>query len=227
MIRALTIILLLVAGSASATDDTREWNFDVFLDDKPIGYHNFEVADRGSRTVSQTEAEFDVKFLFVTAFEYQHQNTEIWSGGCLDAINATTNNNGERLTVNGEEAEQRFEVTGKQGDMALDGCVQSFAYWNPSILDAERLLNSQTGEYEPVDIAREGEDVIEVGSQEVVADRYRVSVRRGDIYLWYTQESKTWVALDAPAKGDRRIRYQARQVPGVPADRQMVAGSDS
>ena len=215
---------LLLTMTAAANDNVREWEFDVFLDDKPIGYHTFEVADRGSRTVLQTEAAFDVKFLFVTAFKYRHQNTEIWSDGCLDAISATTNNNGERLTVSGEEAEQRFEVSGGRGELALDGCVRSFAYWNPDILEADRLLNSQTGEYEPVEIALEGEEVVSIDGREIVADRYRVSVRRGDIYLWYTKRDKTWVALDAPAKGERRIRYQAKQVPNLAGDRQMVAG---
>lgn len=224
MTRLLALTSLLLAHPVLATDNTREWNFDVFLDDKPIGYHNFEVADRGSRTVLQTEAAFDVKFLFVTAFRYQHQNTEIWSNGCLDAINATTNNNGERLTVTGEEDERRFEVSGKQGNAELEGCVRSFAYWNPAILESDRLLNSQTGEYEPVDITLEGEEVINVGDRELVADRYRVSVRRGDIYLWYTQRDKTWVALDAPAKGDRRIRYQAKQIPSLSSERQILAG---
>lgn len=224
MRRYSVLAALLFTATADASDNVREWDFDVFLDDKPIGYHTFEVADRGPRTVLQTEAAFDVKFLFVTAFKYRHQNTEIWSDGCLDAINASTNNNGERLTVSGEEAEQRFEVSGKQGELALDGCVRSFAYWNPDILEADRLLNSQTGEYEPVEIALEGEEVVTVDGQEVVADRYRVSVRRGDIYLWYTKQDKTWVALDAPAKGERRIRYQAKQVPSLADDRQMMAG---
>ena len=227
MTRITALATLLLSVNALANNNTREWKFDVFLDDKPIGYHKFEVDDRGSRTVLQTEAAFDVKFLFVTAFSYQHQNTEIWSDGCLDAISATTNNNGERLTVSGEEAEQQFEVSGKQGEIALDGCVRSFAYWNPDILQADRLLNSQTGEYEPVNITLDGEEVINVGGRELVADRYRVSVRRGDIYLWYTQQDKTWVALDAPAKGDRRIRYRAKQVPDLASERQMMAGTDS
>ena len=224
MTRLLAMAALLLAFPAVAKDSTREWNFDVYLDDKPIGYHKFEVVDRGSRTVLQTEAAFDVKFLFVTAFRYQHQNTEIWSDGCLDAINATTNNNGERLTVSGEETERRFEVSGKKGDVKLEGCVRSFAYWNPAILEADRLLNSQTGEYEPVDITLDGEEVINVGGRELLADRYKVSVRRGDIFLWYTQRDNTWVALDAPAKGDRRIRYEAKQVPTLSGARQMMAG---
>ncbi len=230
LIRILIATLgLASAGAAVANLETRKWAFDVYLDDKAIGYHTFEVADRGSRIVLETEAEFDVKFLFVTAFQYRHRNTEIWSDGCLDEIYATTNNNGERLTVSGMEEEEQatFAVSSKQGEETLDGCVQSFAYWNPAILDADRLLNSQTGEYERVNVELVGEDVLNVAGEDVVTDRYRISLRRGDIFLWYTKGDRTWVALDAPAKGKRRIRYEAKAIPATSNDRPVLARAES
>ena len=227
-IRLLVAALGLVsAGAAVANVETRKWAFDVYLDDKAIGYHTFEVADRGSRTVLETEAEFDVKFLFVTAFQYRHRNTEIWSDGCLNEIYATTNNNGERLTVSGMEGQTAFAVSSKQGEETLDGCVQSFAYWNPDILDADRLLNSQTGEYEAVDVELVGEDVLNVAGEDVVTDRYRITLRRGDIFLWYTKDDRTWVALDAPAKGKRRIRYEAKAIPATADDQPVFARAES
>ena len=218
------LVGLLSAGSSVANDDRRTWAFDVYLDDKAIGYHNFAVAEEGTRTVLETEAEFDVKFLFVTAFRYKHSNTEIWSDGCLDELYATTDNNGELLTVTGAEESKAFEVSSKRGEQTLDGCVRSFAYWNPAILEADRLLNSQTGEYEDVDVQLEGEDLINVAGQEVSANRYRVSVSRGDIFLWYTKSDNTWVALDAPAKGKRRIRYQATDISNLKTELTTLAG---
>jgi hypothetical protein len=41
-----------------------------------------------------TQAEFEVKVLRITAFEYNHRNEELWSGRCLQAIESTTNSNG-------------------------------------------------------------------------------------------------------------------------------------
>ncbi len=223
----IAIIGLASVGAAFANNDKRTWEFDVYLDDKAIGYHNFEVANQGARTVLETEAEFDVKFLFVTAFRYKHSNTEIWSDGCLDELYATTDNNGELLTVTGAEESKAFEVSSKRGEQTLSGCVRSFAYWNPDILEADRLLNSQTGEYEDVDVQLEGEDLIKVAGQEVVANRYRVSVSRGDIFLWYTKSDKTWVALDAPAKGKRRIRYQATDISNLKTELTTFAAARS
>ena len=144
-----TLIACAFAFSANATDELpkKQWQFEVALDGKPIGSHTFELQHDGSKQVLTTEASFDVKFLFITAFRYRHQNTEIWSNGCLSSIDASTDSNGQQFDVRGEIGNGRFDVIGAEGSMTLPGCVQTFAYWNPAILESQRLLNSQTGEY--------------------------------------------------------------------------------
>ena len=42
------------------------------------------------------------------------------------------------------------------------GCVMSFAYWDPRILQADRLLNSQTGEFTAVQITPRGREAVPV-----------------------------------------------------------------
>ena len=215
------ISAMLVAGATLATNvpaatETQDWKFDVLLDDKEIGYHEFRVSDDGTRQVLETEARFDVKFLFITAFKYRHQNTEIWNDGCLTSIEAATNNNGDFLEVNGERIGDAFAVKRTSGPATLENCVRTFAYWNPEILASSRLLNSQTGDYEQVSVTLEGEDSVVVGNDVVDAVRYRMTAEAGDITLWYSNdESRRWLALEAPAKGGRTIRYKPLAVPSV------------
>lgn len=207
------LALGLAIGMPSAGASTLDWRFQVQLDGKDIGYHEFSVEEQDGRRVLETRAEFDVKFLFFTAFRYRHENTEVWSDGCLRSIDAETDNNGDELIVKGERTEQGFRVTENDGQETLPECIQTFAYWNPDVLDADRLLNSQTGEYEDVSVTLEGEDRIEVDGRPVEAVRYRLAVERGDITLWYAADSRVWLALEAPAKGGRTIRYQPVDVP--------------
>ena len=206
-----------IAATAAAHADThagaRTWQFDVALDGKSIGYHTFNVTHDGNQQVLETEARFDVKFLFVTAFRYRHENTEVWSNGCLKSIDAMTNSNGKKLTVKGERSESVFDLESADKAASLPACVQTFAYWNPAVLTAERLLNSQTGEYEDVKAVYEGPDRIDVAGSEVDAFRYRLSARAGDIVLWYSTDETTWLGLQAPAKGGRTITYTAVAVP--------------
>lgn len=82
----------------------------------------------------------------------------------------------------------------------------TFAYWNPQILKARRLLNAQTGELLPVTVTPQGEETVEVRGKPVAAHRYRISGPRLQIDLWYA--GARWVALEALAEGGRRLRYE-------------------
>lgn len=210
-----TLALLAAAtfsAPAAASTESKIWQFDVLLDGKPIGYHNFSLADAGDQRVLETEASFAVKFLFVTAFRYRHENIEIWSDNCLQSIDAMTNSNGKQISVSGTSGDERFELQQPQGN-ELPACVQSFAYWNPAVLNSTQLLNAQTGQYEKVTATFEREETIDVAGEPVSALRYSLETRGGDITLWYSNDNQTWLALEAPAKGGRTLAYRPTRVP--------------
>jgi hypothetical protein len=225
-ISALIACAISFGANAANGSPGQQWKFDVALDGKPIGSHTFELQYDGSNQVLTTEASFDVKFLFVTAFRYRHQNTEIWNDGCLASIDASTDSNGKQFDVRGELADGNFDLASEAGSTTLPRCVQTFAYWNPAILASQKLLNSQTGEYEDVRVTLEGREQLPVAGAPVDALRYRLSARAGDITLWYSSADNTWIGLEAPAKGGRKLRYQAVVVPDRGASQQLVAMSN-
>lgn len=211
---ALIVGCLAIAGlPRDAWPAGEEWNFRVYLDEKPIGYHEFDVEHRGDTVVVRTEAEFDVRILFLTAFSYRHENVETWRDDCLLTIDASTDNNGQALRVEGRESDDRFDLVATNESRSLPGCVQTFAYWNPAILEASRLLNSQTGEYEAVSAEFEAKDQLRINGVPTPADRYTLMTKGGKISLWYSEGDRRWLALEAPAKGGRRLRYEPVVVP--------------
>lgn len=224
---ALTFALTISAMANIATEESDlKWQFNVALNGKPVGSHSFELRQDGSQQILETTARFDVKFLFVTAFRYRHQSTEVWSDGCLSRIEATTESNGKRFDVQGSSAGNEFRVSSSEGSATLSGCVQSFAYWNPAVLDSTRLLNSQTGEFEDVSVTFEQSEQLDVGGKPVEALRYRLSAEAGDITLWYSSDDQTWLGLEAPAKGGRTISYTAVSVPEQDTVAQLFAASN-
>ena len=58
-------------------------------------------------------------------------------------------------------------------------------------------------------------DMVDVDGSPVEAVRYTLSTSGGDIRLWYTREG-LWLALEAPAKGGRTIRYRPVRLPDAP-----------
>ena len=202
-------LFLAVAMSPARADnhDARTMEFDVFLDGKKIGYHRFEIDGSEDDAAVRSEASFDVKFLFITAFKYRHVTNESWTGGCLKAIEASTDSNGKQLQLSGERTDSGFVVDNGAGEAELPDCVMTFAYWNPGFLDQARVLNPQTGEYLDVDVIELGDDLVEIGGKEVPARSVRLTARKMDITLWYSSDEQ-WLALESVAKGGRIIRYE-------------------
>jgi hypothetical protein len=209
------LLFLSVASQSAMASGEDRWVFRAFLDDKPIGYHEFRVSENGDDRQVESRAEFDVKFLFFNAYSYMHRNTESWSQNCLRGIEAVTDANGEQFRVYGQHAENGFRLeTGDNSGTLKSECIRSFAYWNPVILESKRLLNSQTGEILNVTVVPHGPDTLSVGTNRIAAEKFVIEMQDGPITLWYSADSGQWVALEAPAKGGRMLRYEPVVLPG-------------
>lgn len=206
----LAITLFCSAAVAGAYPDTRpehEWKFRVYLDDTEIGYHNFRLIDEDGIQRLKTVADFEVKFLFFTAFSYEHVNEETWNGECLASIESRTVANGKTFAVSGRREAGAFEVEASNGINAVSGCVKTFAYWNPEILHESVLMNSQTGELLPVTVIPVSTETLQVRGVETPATRYRLVAKNMELDVWYSQNQE-WLALESTVKGGRRLRYE-------------------
>jgi Family of unknown function (DUF6134) len=188
----LCVSLLIACNAVSA--QSQKWDFQVFLDDQAIGHHHFTLREAGQERELKSEARFDVKLLFITAYRYAHDASERWRGNCLAQIHARTDDNGTKSEVGAEPK---------------DGCVMSFAYWNPEMLQQTRLLNAQTGKLETISITPQGEEKISVRGTPTLAKRYRITGPKHPIDLWYGAD-RSWLALQSTLENGRRLRYQLK-----------------
>ena len=201
-------VLTLSAVMASLPTQAAErdnWRFEVLLDGKPIGQHSFSLVENNGQAQIKTNANFAVKILGFTAYRYQHNNTETWQGACLSRMQASTNDNGDKLIVNGTRSNNSFTVKTATNSATLPACLKSFAYWNLAYMQTPQLLNSQTGELMNVRLQAMGNDNIMIGDQFTAAKRYRLTGKDLQIDLWYSAQNR-WVGLESLADG-KRIRY--------------------
>lgn len=209
LVVAFAVVLLLPTNAPSApVDDGRSWEFSVSLDGSKIGYHRFELWQRGDMQEIRSEASFDVRFLFVTAFRYRHNNLELWSDdGCLNRIESNTRQNGDRLSVQGARVGDAFRLETDDRTDTLRDCVMTFAYWNPDFLEQSKLLNPQSGEYLPVDVEPLGVQPVTVRGEQVDALAYKLKASEVELTVWYSNDDE-WLGLESVARGGRILRYE-------------------
>jgi hypothetical protein len=188
----------------SASSQT--YDFKVFLGKDEIGRQRFDVSTENERTQVRVDAQFTVKFLYITVYTYRHTNVETWEGPCLREIRAVTDDNGESFFVNGIFRNGQLQVQTQAGNWIGEGCIKTFAYWNPEWITGERLLNSQTGEHQPASIVVVGEETIPVQGVPTRTTHRRIITDKFTIDLWYSLNGR-WVALHSTTKKGDTLRY--------------------
>ena len=197
-----------------------ELTFEVSLNDQPIGVHRFRIADEGARRVVASEATFDVRILRVPVYRYRHRNTETWQNGCLKRIDSETDANGTSYAVDLSKTTTGYRIVTPNETQTYQGdCLMSFAYWDQRFLRQQRLLNTQTGEWIPVDIQSLGESQRQIANQVLPVQGFRIRAESQDvdIKVFYRPADGRWVALESVLENRRTLRY------ALAADNRLVA----
>lgn len=188
----------------------KEWAFDVYLDKNKIGTHTFTL----NNDTLTSQANFNVKVLFINAYKYDHTAKEQWSGDCLNTLEANTTENKVVTKVNGQLAGGAFNIKNGSIEQALPACVMTFAYWNPKILQQSKLLNPQNAEYLDTTITKLGGTKIDVRGKPTDTTHYKITgalkgVNKLKIELWYNQDND-WVALKSVTPEGYNIIYKLK-----------------
>ncbi len=208
-----------IANTGSGNDTSESWNFRVMLDDTPIGYHKVDVNRMDNTKTVHTRANFDVRILFIPVYSYEHETRERWEGDCLVDISSRTDDNGDNYFISSMQQEQQLAVETRSGTRSLDGCVRTFAYWDVNLLKSERLLNTQTGEYEPVSVTDLGTGMLSIDGEQIEARHYRLYADGLSIDLWYTKDMH-WLALESVTESGAVLRYLPENLPELSLDKQ-------
>ena len=203
----------------------KEWAFDVYLDKNKIGQHSFKLSDSSLSNSSDllSEADFKVKVVFITAYNYHHVSKEQWKDNCLIKLDADTLENKVVSKVSGQLTNGKFELKGKVGKdekvQSLPECVMTFAYWNPKILTQTKLLNPQNGDYLKANFKLIGDEKIEVNGEQKSAKHYHLFANSSEanadakpklnIDLWY-DNNNDWLALKSITPEGYTISYKRK-----------------
>ena len=207
------LLMMALATFPATWASSVEWKFEVSLDDKAVGFHNFSLAETDGVQQITSTAEFQVRVLFVPVFTYSHENVERWQTTCLSDIDARTRVNRKRYRVEGQRRADQFFL-GEDRQQTLPSCIRTFAYWNPELLTStDRLLNAQTGKLEAVSVRPLGEDELLLNGETVAVSRLRLELESGHIDLTYTRDDQVWVGLETRMPGGQTLRYTPIEIP--------------
>lgn len=180
-------------------------NYDVWMDNRPLGTHSYRFSrdPAGGLLQVDSQADFEVKVVFVTVFSYDHKATELWNERCLTRLSSTTTTNGKQ-----EAIELRFDG---------ENCAGTYAYWDSSRLQREMLTNAQTGKQEeanwqalaPAELPRPNKKASFSNPPRNIA-HFQLEMPSASFLLWYDDRGRN-LAMQTTNDG-RTITYLNREL---------------
>ena len=178
----------------------KDFNFKIFINDQEAGSHSFRLQQQGENLLVSSRMNLEFKVFKVRQVKYSHSADEVWQGGCLVSLKSETRKQDVPSYVTASADTSGLVVVNEKGSETIKGCARSFAYWNPALLEAEYLLNSESGQYLPVEISSNV-----VGPEKIT--HMTIAGPKADIRLQY-DSAGNWLSLESDLQFGNVIRYQ-------------------
>ena len=210
MMRIFLCLLLGFAGgqtTAKVTDyaylDEKKISFQVFINDREVGRHEFLIHRKNRQIEVDSSLNIEFKAMGLFKMQYTHRASEIWRDGCLQSLISETKKRGKQINVEAHLIDSGMLVKGSELAQTLNGCVRTFAYWNPQFLSEDYLLNAENGEYVPVKVTSST-----LGNNS--GSKVSIQGSKVDIQLEYDTAGE-WLSLQSELKMGGILRYVREQ----------------
>lgn len=180
---------------------SHDLEFQIHRNGEPFGLHKITFDHEKDQVTAHIKIKMKVKMAFITLFKYKHENKEIYKGNKLVSIDAHTNDNGKTFKVKARRKGDSIAVDGPEGKYDAPIDISASTYWNRDMLFRQQVLNTQTGELQPLDAQMVGLDKVHVDGEYIEAEHYVVNVPDQKIDIWYDVETGQMVDLSFEIMG--------------------------
>ena len=197
---ALLVLWWLLAGTAlaSGVPDDGVLDFAILRNGEEIGRHTLHFEARGQDLEVRITARVDFRFGFIPLYRFDHRALEVWRGGALARLSATTADNGDdfQIEVRRNGAGLALSVNGEPALLEAD--IIPASLWNIALVKRSQILDPADGEIMSVATRDAGDETITVRGREIATRHY---IMTGDFErdLWYDRQG---VLMQVRFKGD-------------------------
>ena len=183
-------------------------DFIVQLNDKDIGFHEFNIQDDSIKN----KAQFDVKLWFIPAYKYRHFATETYKSNCLFDLQSETQDGADFFELSGISSPSFFKIKANDNEFNHPQCSQTFRYWTIKFTEQNLAINPQDGEIFKLTFIKDDDEEVQTKTNTLLANKYTLNAindkdEKFHIELWYEQTSKKWIKLKSYLKDDNVITY--------------------
>ena len=192
--------------------------YELFRNNKLIGYHNYIFTRNGDELVVNSDVEFKIKKLGVELYNYKAKSSEIYKNSEFFGFSSKTNQNKKEKYVNikldKENKELIIDGSSYKGNASEDFIVGT--WWNHEIVKAKAQISAISGRVIHQTVNFTGKETITINNKDYNTLRFNFSSFDKDLPkekklntdIWYDEKTFLWVkaAFDKTGYWEYRIK---------------------
>ena len=188
-------------------------SFDVIRKNKIIGNITSNFIKDEEILKIHTIVDIEVKVLFITAYKFFQETTEIWKGKEFIEIDGFTDFEDEReYSISGKDIDDKFIASGMDGELLLDQSILTLNYWNKDTLNQKEVFDTQKGIVRKISVKKLDNEIIKINGQKLNAEKYTLKASKNPKDLGPFPKYTLWYY------GDELIQFKFKH----PKDKKIV-----
>jgi hypothetical protein len=196
--------------------DLKKIEFDIYRNNKLIGYHIFSFNKNNDLLEVKSEIKFQIKKLGVVLYDYQVAGTEVYKDGNLIKFNSKTNQNGKSKYVNIKSENDELIVDGSSHKGKVPTNYLIGTWWNHSLVESPAQISAVSGRIIKQKVKFLGKETINFNGKEINALHFNFSStdqklekkKKLNTDVWYDEKTLNWVKATFKKSGNWEYRLK-------------------
>ena len=177
--------------------------YELFRNDKLIGYHKYEFERSGGNLSISSKIEFNITKLGVNIYKYIANSNEYYQNGRFIKFSANTlqNNKEKYANIEYKKDENKLIIDGSSFKGYADVNSIVGTWWNHEIIDAPSQISAVSGRIIYQNVTFLGKEKININGKVYNALHYNFSSsdknlpkkKKLNTDIWYDEKSKIWL----------------------------------
>ena len=220
-ILSITIILLFDIESFGHVNHYNKYNYleyELFRNNKPIGYHKYEFIKNGENLIVNSEVDFKITKLGIDLYNYYAKSEEKYKNGVFIGFESKTKQNKKNKYVN-------ISVDSANKDLTIDGSsykgkasndVIIGTWWNHEIVQKKAQISAVSGRIIEQNVKFIGKEEVKIGNKTYKTLKFNFSSsdpslskdKKLNTDIWYEEGTYLWIkaAFDKTGYWEYRIK---------------------
>jgi hypothetical protein len=220
-ILSITIILLFDIESFGHVNHYNKYNYleyELFRNNKPIGYHKYEFIKNGENLIVNSEVNFKITKLGIDLYNYYAKSEEKYKNGVFIGFESKTKQNKKNKYVN-------ISVDSANKDLTIDGSsykgkasndVIIGTWWNHEIVQKKAQISAVSGRIIEQNVKFIGKEEVKIGNKTYKTLKFNFSSsdpslskdKKLNTDIWYEEGTYLWIkaAFDKTGYWEYRIK---------------------